>query len=236
MTGIVIRDFARLAHDKLAALQGFGVSTIHEAQGRIGLLDARLRPIFPGSRIAGSAITMTVAPGDNTMFHVAVELCRAGDILIATPTSSCTDGYFGELLATSLRARGAVGLVLDAGCRDIRDLTKMGFPVWSRAIHAQGTVKETLGDVNLPIVCAGQAMHAGDAIVADDDGVVVVRYADVGRVIDACTKREEREAANRLRFEKGEIGLDVYGMREKLRAKGLTYFADANAFSRGESL
>ena len=220
MTGIVIQDFPRHGQADLDTLAAFGVSTIHEAQGRTGLFDARLRPIFAGACTAGNAVTMTVAPGDNTMFHVVVELCRPGDIVIVTPTSTCTDGYFGELLATSLRARGVRGLVIDAGCRDIGPLTEMKFPVWSRAIHAQGTVKETLGDINLPIVCASQAINPGDVVIADDDGVVVVPQAHVAAVIAASKAREAREAENRARFIAGEFGMDVYRMRERLKAKG----------------
>lgn len=223
MSGIVVRNVPRPDAALVQALAGFGVATVHEAQGRTGLLAAHMRPIYRGARIAGPAVTVEVPPADNWMIHVAVEQCAPGDVLVVAPTSPSDAGYFGELLATSLRARGVLGLVIDAGCRDIAELTAMQFPVWSRAVSAQGTVKETLGSVNRSIICAGARIDPGDAIVADDDGVVVVRRRDVAAVVAASRTRLEKEAQTRARLEKGELGLDVYGMRDKLEAKGLVY-------------
>lgn len=220
---IVVTKIDRSAQPLATDFAGFGVATVHEAQGRKGLLDSALRPIYRPVSIAGTAVTCELAPGDNWMLHVAVEQCQEGDVLVVTPTSLCHDGYFGDLLATSLQARGVRGLVINAGVRDIATLTDMEFPVWSAAVCAQGTVKETIANVNTTVVCAGQKIVPGDLVVADDDGVVVVRKEEATTVLEKAKQRVANEEEKRKQFEAGELGLDIYNMRERLAEKGLRY-------------
>ncbi len=232
--GAVIRTIPRAGSPVIASLREHGVATVHEALGRTGLMKSWMRPIYPGARIAGSAVTVLAHPGDNWMLHVAVEVCQPGDVLVVAITADCSDGYFGELLATSLASRGVCGLVIEAGCRDIAELTRMRFPVWSKAISAEGTIKATLGCVNIPITCAGAAVNPGDVVVADDDGVVVVPFSQAASVASASDQRAAREAAKRQRLARGELNLDIENMRPKLASAGLVYYESLDEAQQNE--
>jgi len=223
VAGVVVRNVERADSALVDAFARYGVATVHEAQGRTGLLAAEIEPIYAGARISGSAVTVSVPPGDNWMVHVAVEQCREGDVVVVSPSGPSDHGYLGELIATALQARGVRGFVVDAGVRDVAELTRMGFPAWSRCVSALGTVKEELGDVNVPIECAGQRVFPGDVVVADDDGVVIVSRTSAAGVLGACREREAKEAASRARYAAGELSLDVQEMRSELERKGLRY-------------
>jgi 4-hydroxy-4-methyl-2-oxoglutarate aldolase len=234
MSHKIIRSIERADAEAVRALGAAGVATVHEAQGRTGLMRPYMRPIYPAARVAGTAVTISIAPGDNLMIHASIEVCRPGDVLVVAPTSECTDGYFGELLGVSCQAHGIAGLIIDAGVRDTAELTAMNFPVWSKAISSQGTVKNVAGDVNIPVVCAGALVNPGDVIIGDADGVVVVAREQAAAVAKASEQRIAKEEKSRERLRRGELGLDFYGLRAKLAELGVEFVESAESVGSGK--
>ena len=234
MSHKIIRSILRADAEAVRALGASGVATVHEAQGRTGLMRPYMRPIYPAARVAGTAVTISIAPGDNLMIHASIEVCRPGDVLVVAPTSECTDGYFGELLGVSCQAHGIAGLIIDAGVRDTAELTAMNFPVWSKAVSSQGTVKNVPGDVNVPVVCAGALVNPGDVIIGDADGVVVVAREQAAAVAKASEQRIAKEEKSRERLRKGELGLDFYGLRAKLAELGVEFVESAESAGSGK--